>query len=191
MDRKRRRELALAGAAVLLIAIAAWSMQRGTASPSGAAVPDGARAPEHCAAHRRARSPRSISTRSKWNVQSRTTAPETPSGSSQSLRRRCRPPRSSKQQQAAAAAQAASRALRAATAAAHSAEVHRRHVGSETRWKENCDSERCTRHVLRPRRGRGRRAISDREDRRRINRACISRRTRAPDHQTNRTINRE
>ena len=49
MDRKRRRELALAAAAVLLIAIAAWSMQRGTASPSGA-VPDGAALPEHDAA---------------------------------------------------------------------------------------------------------------------------------------------
>lgn len=44
MDRKRRRELALAGTAVLLIAIAAWSMQRGTASSSGA-VPDGTARP--------------------------------------------------------------------------------------------------------------------------------------------------
>jgi len=45
MDPKRRRELALAAAAVLLIAIAAWSMQRGTASLSVAAVPDGAALP--------------------------------------------------------------------------------------------------------------------------------------------------
>jgi hypothetical protein len=45
MDRNRRREMALAAAAVLLIAIAAWSLQRGTASPSGATVPDGAALP--------------------------------------------------------------------------------------------------------------------------------------------------
>jgi hypothetical protein len=41
MDRKRQRELALAAAAVLLIAIAAWSMQRSAAPPSGAVVPGG------------------------------------------------------------------------------------------------------------------------------------------------------
>ena len=38
MDAKRRRELTLAGGALVLVAIAAWSMQRATA-PSGAAVP--------------------------------------------------------------------------------------------------------------------------------------------------------
>jgi len=37
MDHKRRREIALGGTAVLLVAIAVWSMQRGSASPSGAA----------------------------------------------------------------------------------------------------------------------------------------------------------
>jgi hypothetical protein len=37
MDPKRRREIALAAIAVLLIAIAAWSIQRGSSSPSGAA----------------------------------------------------------------------------------------------------------------------------------------------------------
>lgn len=36
MDRKRRRELMLGGAAVLLLAIAAWNMQRGTAPRSEA-----------------------------------------------------------------------------------------------------------------------------------------------------------
>jgi hypothetical protein len=41
MHRNRRRELTLAGAAVLLIAIAWWSMQRGTAQPAGAAASDG------------------------------------------------------------------------------------------------------------------------------------------------------
>jgi hypothetical protein len=45
MDRKRQRELGLAGAAVLLIAIAAWSMQRVTAPPSGAIIPDGSARP--------------------------------------------------------------------------------------------------------------------------------------------------
>ena len=45
--------------------------------------------------------------------------------------------------------------------------------------------------VLRPRRRHHRRPLSDREDRRRINRACVSRRARAPNHQTNRTIKRE
>ena len=45
MDPKRRRELALAAAAVLLIAIAAWSMQGGTPSPSGAVAPDGTARP--------------------------------------------------------------------------------------------------------------------------------------------------
>jgi hypothetical protein len=45
MDRNRRRELALAGIAVLLVAIAVWSVQRGTASPSGAVAPDGAARP--------------------------------------------------------------------------------------------------------------------------------------------------
>jgi hypothetical protein len=45
MDHKRRRELALAGAAVLLIAIAAWSMQRGTVSSPGAATPAGSGQP--------------------------------------------------------------------------------------------------------------------------------------------------
>ena len=37
MDRKRQRELALGGTAVLLIVVAAWSMQRGTSLPAGAA----------------------------------------------------------------------------------------------------------------------------------------------------------
>ena len=37
MDRKRRRELALGGTAVLLIVVAAWSMQRETPRPAGAA----------------------------------------------------------------------------------------------------------------------------------------------------------
>lgn len=37
MDRKRQRELALGGTAVLLIAIAVWSMQRGTPAPPSAA----------------------------------------------------------------------------------------------------------------------------------------------------------
>ena len=45
MDRKRQRELALAGAAILLIAIAAWSMQRGATPPSGAIAPDGTARP--------------------------------------------------------------------------------------------------------------------------------------------------
>src|SRR5918993_5679488 len=36
MDRKRQRELALGAGAVLLIVVAAWSMQRGTSSPAGA-----------------------------------------------------------------------------------------------------------------------------------------------------------
>jgi hypothetical protein len=45
MDDKRRRELALAGAAVLLIAIAAWSMQRGTSPSSGTGVPAGSARP--------------------------------------------------------------------------------------------------------------------------------------------------
>ena len=39
MDRKRQRELALAGTAVLLLAIATWGMQRGAAPPSGANAP--------------------------------------------------------------------------------------------------------------------------------------------------------
>ena len=42
MDGKRRRELALAGAAVLLLAVAVWSMQRGTAQSPVAAPPAGA-----------------------------------------------------------------------------------------------------------------------------------------------------
>jgi len=37
MDPKRRREIALGGTAVLLVAIAVWSMRRGSSSPSGAA----------------------------------------------------------------------------------------------------------------------------------------------------------
>ena len=41
MDRKRQREFALAGVAVLLIAVAAWSLQRGTAAPSAAVVQGG------------------------------------------------------------------------------------------------------------------------------------------------------
>jgi hypothetical protein len=39
MDPKRRRELALGGVAVLLIAIAAWSMQRNLLPVSGASAP--------------------------------------------------------------------------------------------------------------------------------------------------------
>jgi hypothetical protein len=39
MDRKRPRELALGGVAVLLVAIAAWTLQRVSAPSSGAAVP--------------------------------------------------------------------------------------------------------------------------------------------------------
>ena len=41
MDPKRKRELTLAGAAVLLIAIAAWSMQRATQPPSSGVVAGG------------------------------------------------------------------------------------------------------------------------------------------------------
>ena len=37
MDRKRQRELALGGTAVLLIVVAAWSMQRDTSTPAGTA----------------------------------------------------------------------------------------------------------------------------------------------------------
>jgi hypothetical protein len=44
MDPKRRRELALGGVAVVLIAIAAWSMQRTLVPASGAAAPVPARA---------------------------------------------------------------------------------------------------------------------------------------------------
>jgi hypothetical protein len=40
MNGKRPRELALAGAAVLLVAIAWWSMQRGPAPPAGTVVAD-------------------------------------------------------------------------------------------------------------------------------------------------------
>ena len=42
MDSKRRRELALAGVAVVLLAVAAWSVQRGTADSPAAAPPAGA-----------------------------------------------------------------------------------------------------------------------------------------------------
>jgi hypothetical protein len=41
MDRKRQRELALAAAAILLIAIAAWSLQRGTTPTEGGNAPAG------------------------------------------------------------------------------------------------------------------------------------------------------
>ena len=41
MDRKRQRELALAGAALLLFVIATWAMQRGAAQPTGANAPGG------------------------------------------------------------------------------------------------------------------------------------------------------
>jgi hypothetical protein len=44
MDPKRRRELALGGAAVLLVVVAAWSLQRTPASPAGAAGTAAARA---------------------------------------------------------------------------------------------------------------------------------------------------
>jgi len=44
MDGKRGRELALAGGALLLVAIAAWSLQRG-ADPAGALVPSGTAGP--------------------------------------------------------------------------------------------------------------------------------------------------
>ena len=44
MDPKRRRELALGGVAVLLIAIAAWSMQRSLIPASGAVAPVAANA---------------------------------------------------------------------------------------------------------------------------------------------------
>jgi hypothetical protein len=41
MDAKRRRELALGAVAVLLVAIAAWSLVRGTANPAAGNVPTG------------------------------------------------------------------------------------------------------------------------------------------------------
>jgi hypothetical protein len=44
MGRKRQRELALGGTAVLLIVVAAWSMQRGTSSPAGAPAAGSTRA---------------------------------------------------------------------------------------------------------------------------------------------------
>ena len=51
-------------------------------------------------------------------------------------------------------------------------------------------SQRLARRLLRTRRRDHRRAISNSEDRRRINRPRISRRARSSDHQTNRTIKR-
>ena len=44
MDNKRRRELALAGAAVLLAAVAVWSVQRGTAQSTVSVAPAGTQA---------------------------------------------------------------------------------------------------------------------------------------------------
>jgi hypothetical protein len=43
MDRKRQRELALGGIAILLIAVAAWTLQRGPATPSTPAAAPAAR----------------------------------------------------------------------------------------------------------------------------------------------------
>ena len=193
MDRKRRRELALGGAAVLLVAIAAWSMQRGTASPSGARCTG--TAPRGRTHRQRPKTP-----------DPRSRSQSARSGTSGAGREHQKPIQVQAKACAAAAVAAdhqraaASRrgragrerpSSRAATAAADSAEVHRRHDGSEERRKADRDPERCTRHVLRARRRSHRRAVSDRADRRRINRTCVSRRTRAPNHQTNRTINRE
>ena len=44
MHPKRQREIALAVAAILLIAVVVWAVQRGTAPPSAAAAPGGATA---------------------------------------------------------------------------------------------------------------------------------------------------
>ena len=76
----------------------------------------------------------------------------------------------------------------AAATAAHCVEVHRRHGGSVEARKTDCDLERRPRFLLRTRGRRHRGPLSDSEDRRRIGRACVSGRTRAADHQTNRTI---
>ena len=141
MDGKRRRELALAGVAVLLVAIAAWSMQRGTASPAGAAVPDGTARPNTA---QRPKSPipevdlkaldierpaPDDSTRNPFRFKPRPAPPTLPSAAM------------IKQQQAAAAAQAASQPSEPAPPP----RIPLKYIGdmseSETLWKENRDSE--------------------------------------------------
>ena len=192
MDRKRRRELALAGGAVLLVAIATWALQRGAAAPD-ASAPAGTAARDEPAlatedAGHRSRSERAGSGTSRARREHQKSVPI------QAESRR-RPPSAEtikqREQQAAAVAQAASGPVEPPPPPRIPLEVHRRHDGSGEPGKADRDSERCARHVLRPRRRSRGRAVSDREDRRRINRACVSRRTRAPNHQTNRTIKRD
>jgi hypothetical protein len=107
MDRNRRRELALAGVAVLLVAIAAWSIQRGTASPSEAVVPDGAARPNTA---QRPKSP--IPEVDLEALKSERPAPDESTRNPFRFKPKPAPPMPSaatiKQQQAAAAAQAAS-----------------------------------------------------------------------------------
>src|SRR5688500_12586642 len=106
MDDKRRRELTLAAAAVLLIAIAAWSMQRGTTS-SGAEVPAGS-----VRANPAQRSKNPIPEVDLNALKVERPAPEQSSRNPFRFKPKPAPPMPSpaaiKQQQAAAAAQAAS-----------------------------------------------------------------------------------
>jgi len=109
MDRKRQRELALAGVAVLLVAIAAWSVQRGTAPQSSAVVPESTARPNTGEAPRKGSIPLvdlgalevqrpepDESTRNPFRFKPKPAPPPMPSAAL------------IKQQQAAAAAQAAS-----------------------------------------------------------------------------------
>ena len=121
MDRKRQRELALGATAVLLVAIAAWSMQRDTPPPS-AAVPAGTTP----ATNTQGRPKLAITEVDLKALEAERPEPEESTRNPFRFKPRPAPPPPSagvikQQQQAAAAAQAAS------------------------------DPERCTRHVLRPR----------------------------------------
>ena len=160
------------GAAVLLLAVVVWSVQRSTAQSTNVAAPAGTAAAVKPPGEEKGAATEVDLTA----LETERPEPEESDRNPFRFKPKPAPPPPVVTETAAASRgrrRGASRAStrRAAAAPAHSAEVHRRNGRSIERGQASGDSERRAWRVPRPRRRSRRRALSNSEDRRRINRA--------------------